>query len=233
MNDVILVCSVDREVSKDGANVRQLTINWSLVAAGTVYDIAGAVQLDRVLASDVASVTSSHNAFGKGSFPSNGLEAGVAQATIPFFNNTNELLDNSNTWKGRPASVPAQQTTTVVFTQPVDASTVLESALNYFVAVKGRSNEIHLPGYAMTSLGTIPTGAGLMPSNLYKFYSNSPDQKQDNFMMWALMIPGEFNYPAERNDIRDTYKFFSAWANAGGNAHAAWYDEEANSELVF
>lgn len=54
MNDVVIVSRIDRMMSKDGGKVSALTINWELRAAGTTYDIAGAVQMDKVQTSDVA-----------------------------------------------------------------------------------------------------------------------------------------------------------------------------------
>ena len=68
MNDVVIVSRIDRMMSKDGGKVSALTINWELRAAGTTYDIAGAVQMDKVQTSDVAGVVSSHEGFGSGAF---------------------------------------------------------------------------------------------------------------------------------------------------------------------
>ena len=42
------------------------------------------------------------------------------------------------------------------------------------------------------------------------------DQTKNNYMMWALMIPGEFRYPAEANDIRGVYEHFMAWVSSNG-----------------
>lgn len=97
MNDVVIVSRIDRMMSKDGGKVSALTINWELRAAGTTYDIAGAVQMDKVQTSDVAGVVSSHEGFGSGAFASRGLDADSPCAVIPFFNRTEELLSASNT----------------------------------------------------------------------------------------------------------------------------------------
>ena len=54
-----------------------------------------------------------------------------------------------------------------------------------------------------------------------------------NYMMWALMIPGEFRYPAERKDIRTAYTSFNAWAASGGAQHVDWYEDEADEDMLY
>lgn len=237
MNDVVLVSRIDRTVSKDGSKVSGLTINWELKAAGTTYELAGAVQMDKVSTSDVASVESSHKGFGSGMFASQGLEAGSENAVIPFFNNTKELLSTSNTWKGHPASATQKHTTTVIFSQPLDIAAVMDSEMNFFITAKERKNEIHMPGYAPTASGVIGKGS-FLPGDPYKFYVTSGDQTPNNHMMWALMIPGEFRYPAEssgteNNDIRGVYEHFMTWASSNGTQHQEWYLESADANRIY
>lgn len=232
MNDVVIVSRIDRMVSKDGSKVSALTINWELRAAGTTYDIAGAVQMDKVQASDVANVESSHKGFGSGMFASQGLESDSRYAVIPFFNNTKELLGTSNTWKGHPASATQKHTTTVTFSQPVDIAAVLDSEMNFFITPKQRTNEIHMPGYAVTASGLIGKGS-FQPSEPYKFYVTDGDQVKNNYMMWALVIPGEFRYPAENNDIRGVYEHFMTWASSNGTQHPEWYQESADADKIY
>lgn len=232
MNDVVLVSRIDRTVSKDGSRVSALTINWELKAAGTTYDLAGAVQMDKVPASDVTSVESSHKGFGNGMFASQGLEAAGEMAVIPFFNTTKELLSTSNTWKGHPASATQKHTTTVTFSQPVDIATVVDAEMNFFITAKERKSEIHMPGYEPTASGVIGKGS-FLPGEPYKFYVSSGDQMPNNYMMWALMIPGEFRYPAENNDIRGVYEHFMTWASSNGTQHKAWYLEGADANRLY
>ena len=232
MNDVVIVSRIDRMTSKDGGKVSALTINWELRAAGTTYDIAGAVQMDKVQTSDVAGVVSSHEGFGSGAFASRGLDADSPCAVIPFFNRTEELLSASNTWKGQPAAAIRKHTTTVTFSQPVDIASVLDSEMNFFIAPKQRTSEIHMPGYAPTASGIIGKGS-FLPSDPYKFFVTEGDQTKNNYMMWALMIPGEFRYPAEANDIRGVYEHFMAWASSNGAEHAEWYLESADAGRIY
>ena len=178
MNDVGIVSRIDRMMSKDGGKVSALTINWELRAAGTTYDIAGAVQMDKVQTSDVAGVVSSHEGFGSGAFASRGLDADSPCAVIPFFNRTEELLSASNTWKGQPAAAIRKHTTTVTFSQPVDIASVLDSEMNFFIAPKQRTSEIHMPGYAPTASGIIGKGS-FLPSDPYKFFVTEGEQTKN------------------------------------------------------
>ena len=231
MNDIVVVSSIDRMVSKDGGKVSELTFNWELKAAGTTFDIAFGVQMDKVQSSEIASAVSSHTGFGSGQFASQNPEPGES-AVIPFFNDTKELLSTSNTWKGHPASPTVKHTTKVTFSQPVDAAKVKDSEMNFFIAVKSRTNEIHLPGYAPTPSAVIGKGS-FLPAEPYKFYVASGDDAKYNYLMWALMIPGEFRYPAENKDIRDVYKYFMAWASSNGTQHTEWYLEDADSNKLY
>ena len=231
MNDVVVVSRIDRMLSKDGSKVSELTFNWELKAAGTTYDIAYGVQMDQVQSSNIASAESSHTGFGSGQFASQSPESGKI-AVIPFFNDTKELLSTSNTWKGHPATPTVKHTTKVTFSQPVDAAAVKDSEMNFFIAVKSRTNEVHMPGYAPTESGVIGKGS-FLPSDPYKFYIAEGDQVEHNYMMWALMIPGEFSYPAETQDIRNVYKYFMDWAASNGTQHLEWYLEEADSSKIY
>ena len=232
MNDVVIVSRIDRMMSKDGGKVSALTINWELRAAGTTYDIAGAVQMDKVQTSDVANVESSHKGFGSGMFASQGLDADSPYAVIPFFNKTEELLSASNTWKGHPAAATRKHITTVTFSQPVDIASVLDSEMNFFITPKQRTSEIHMPGYAPTASGIIGKGS-FLPSDPYKFFVTEGDQLKNNYMMWALVIPGEFRYPAETNDIRGVYEYFMTWASSNGTEHTEWYRESADADKIY
>ena len=104
--------------------------------------------------------------------------------------------------------------------------------MNFFIAPKQRTSEIHMPGYAPTASGIIGKGS-FLPSDPYKFFVTEGDQTKNNYMMWALMIPGEFRYPAEANDIRGVYEHFMAWASSNGAEHAEWYLESADAGRIY
>lgn len=231
MNDVVLETRIDREVSKYGGKVKSMTINWTLKAAGTQVKLGCGLQIDGMPASRIAGVNSTHK-IGAGAFATDGLEAGSELAIIPLFNATGELLGASNTYPGLPGVTVAPQATTIVFTQPVEESDILESAMNYFITVEERGKEVHMPGYDPTVFGEI--GEGLFdPREPYKFYVEKGKHVGDNYLMWALMIPDVFRYPAESKDIRGVYTHFMAWAASNGISHPDWYREEADESRLY
>lgn len=90
-------------MNKESGKVGSIRINWELKAAGAAHLNAFAVQLDKVAASQVASVETTNTAFGKGAFAGPGLESGNEYAVIPLFNTAQEILGEGtyiNTSKG-------------------------------------------------------------------------------------------------------------------------------------
>lgn len=66
MNDVVVVTGIDRLVNKESGKVGSVRINWELKAAGAAHLNAFAVQLDKVAASQVASVETTNTASARG-----------------------------------------------------------------------------------------------------------------------------------------------------------------------
>ena len=40
---------------------------------------------------------------------------------------------------------------------------------------------------------------------------------------WVLLIPGNFDYPAEKENIEQAYTYFSDWAKSTGTTRKDWY----------
>ena len=132
-----------------------------------------------------------------------------------------------------------KHTTTVTFAQPVDPAAVRESALNAFIVVNQKSSgtftrekEIHMPGRMPTQFAVV-SGNTFLESDPYRYFVTKGDGVKNNYMMWALMIPGEFRYPAEANDIRGVYEHFMAWVSSNGAEHAEWYLESADAGRIY
>ena len=242
MNDVVVVTSIDRLVNKESGKVSSIRINWELKAAGAAHLNAFAVQLDKVSASQVTGVETTNTTFGKGAFAGPGLESGNEYAVIPLFNTAQEILGEGtyiNTSKGVAPVPTVKHTTTVTFAQPVDAAAVLESAVNAFIVVNSKSSgvfsrdtEVHMPTYKPTGFAVV-SGNTFTEAEPYKYFVSKGTGMKDNYMMWGLMIPGEFRYPAERKDIRTAYTYFNAWAASGGSVHVDWYEDEANGDMLY
>lgn len=242
MNDVVLALSVERHMSADGSKVNKLVFNWELKAAGAANYNAFAVQLDNVAASQVASVETTNRSFGSGPFGGSGLEAGHNLAVIPFFNSVQEIFGQKtyvNTQRGGATVPSVMHATTVTFAQAVDASAVVESAINAFIVVNqrnsgfSRANEVHMPTYKPTRLGVVTGYKTIATDEPYKYFVTRGEGMKNNYMMWALMIPGDFRYPAERCDIRDAYVNFSAWAASGGASNRSWYNGETVGSMIY
>lgn len=147
-------------------------------------------------------------------------------------------VETTNTTKG--VAIPTvKHTTTVTFAQPVDPAAVRESALNAFIVVNQKSSgtftretEIHMPGRKPTQFAVV-SGNTFLESDPYRYFVTKGDGVKNNYMMWALCIPGEFRYPLERSDIRDVYTYFNAWAASGGREHVEWYRDEADETLLY
>lgn len=147
-------------------------------------------------------------------------------------------VETTNTTKG--VAIPTvKHTTTVTFAQPVDPAAVRESALNAFIVVNQKSSgtftrekEIHIPGRKPTQFAVV-SGNTFLESDPYRYFVTKGDGVKNNYMMWALCIPGEFRYPLERSDIRDVYTYFNAWAASGGREHVEWYRDEADETLLY
>ena len=241
MNDVVVVVSVDRRSDKETGKVGLIRINWELKAAGAAHLNAFAIQLDKVRTSEVAGVETTNTTFGRGAFAGSGPESGSELAVIPLFNTSQEILGEGtyiNTTKG--VAIPTvKHTTTVTFAQPVDPAAVRESALNAFIVVNQKSSgtftretEIHMPGRKPTQFAVV-SGNTFLESDPYRYFVTKGDGVKNNYMMWALCIPGEFRYPLERSDIRDVYTYFNAWAASGGREHVEWYRDEADETLLY
>ena len=197
MNDVVVVTGIDRLVNKESGKVGSIRINWELKAASAAHLNAFAVQLDKVAASQVASVETTNTAFGKGAFAGPGLESGNEYAVIPLFNTAQEILGEGtyiNTSKGTAPVPTVKHTTTVTFTRPVDAAAVLESAVNAFIVVNSKSSgvfsrdtEVHMPTYKPTGFAVV-SGNTFAEAEPYKYFVSKGTGMKDNYMMWALMI---------------------------------------------
>ena len=98
--------------------------------------------------------------------------------------------------------------------------------------VFSRDTEVHMPTYKPTGFAVV-SGNTFAEAEPYKYFVSKGTGMKDNYMMWALMISGEFRYPAERKDIRTAYTYFNAWAASGGAQHVDWYEDEADEDMLY
>jgi LruC domain-containing protein len=232
LNDMVFKFRVSF-ISNSSNQVTRIIFDYRIEAVGATKHAAVAFQLDNVLASNVSSV--SGQILG-GGMPfvtrTNGTETGVDQAVIPVFNNPKDIIAYPgflNTDKGgQHISTPEGQVI-IDFVTPVAQSLLTMDNFNMFISADSRGKEIHLPGYAPTSKFdmSLVIGKSLHPEDVFKY---------NDGMMWGLMFPDVFNYPAEKETITNAYTHFSEWATSGGTIYPNWYSSEEgfrNEELIY
>ncbi len=231
VNDMILGFRL-AYYSNAANKVTKLQMDYNMRAAGSVYNLGVAFQLDKIQASNIISV-SGQALSGTSPFAvnANGTESGVALAVIPLFNNQRHVISYTgflNTENGNYMITP-DKSVTVKFNSPVEQSDVTMDAFNMFIVADSRGNEIHLPSYRATSKFDIllTLGWSLYPGDYFK---------NADGMMWGLMVPETFRYPAELNSIATTYLHFGEWATSGGASYPDWYkplNGYTNEALIF
>ncbi len=155
----------------------------------------------------------------------NGTEAGQKNAVIVVTENVHQLFGVShfiNTEKTGKSYEPVEVELKVVLSNPTPQSRLGLAPYNPFLIVgQDRSREVHLPGYAPTSLadesffGTADdAGRSGQINSYYKSRSALP---------WAINIPESFAYPVEKQDVRGAHLVFDKWAQSTGFSYMDWY----------
>jgi len=226
VNDIILGFRIAYYTNASNM-VTEMGFDYNLRAAGSVYSLGMAFQLDNIMASNIQSVTG-QNLSGTSPFSvnANGAESGVNIAVIPLFNNQGASF--LNTIPGN-YSATTDRSLRIRFVSPIQQAHVTIGSINMFITVNTRGKEVHLPGYTVTTKFNPSFAAGepLFPGDIYKYVDG---------MMWGLMFPGYFRYPAEYESIADAYTHFAEWATSGGSAYQNWYEAlpgYTNESLIY
>lgn len=185
----------------------QVDFLLSTEANGAGFINGFGIELEGVASSLVQSVSGTVYTESYINLNSNGTEAGQQDAVIIATDNQNNLTD--------------ERTISVVFNQPVNTSQLGAIPFNPFIIKNSvRVNEIHLPFYNPTDLGsnTSPqfTGASRDLDGDYISEDGYP---------WALNIMEDFYLPNEKVRVEDAYNFFTAWAISGGSNNPDWYKD--------
>ncbi|OFY43561.1 MAG: hypothetical protein A2X18_06355 [Bacteroidetes bacterium GWF2_40_14] len=212
--------------------VSVIRFDYNMHASGSIYNLGCAFQLDNVAASNVTSVTGQIvNGTSPFALISNGTESGVSSAVIPLFNNQKDVVSFGsflNTESGSHVITPDKYVR-VRFTVPFQQADITMSKFNLFIVVNTRGREVHLPTYLGTSKfdPMLASGSTMYPGDFFKYIDG---------MMWGLMLPEPFAYPAEYNSIVDTYLHFGEWATSGGTSFTDWYTQKpgyVNPSLIY
>jgi LruC domain-containing protein len=157
------------------------------------------------------------------------LEAGGPNAVIRLFDNAFQIIPQQvggafiNTESTQPYIAPVQINLNFRLVTPLaPASFVHQPPYNPFlIANQERGREVHLAGYAPTSLvntayfGTGADGSDPVHGRFYYSTTNLP---------FALNIAQKWNYPLEKNQVTKGYLKFKDWAQSNGALYPDWYD---------
>lgn len=174
------------------------------------------------------------------SVDANGVEQGQSKSTIVIFDNAFKTVENPggspyvNTQSGYDHKEADTLNVVVNLSAPLSKLQLGKAPFNPFLIVGGdRGKEVHLPGMEPTDLASNSFfGIGkddTQPGNgkYYKSEENHP---------WAINVVGDFAYPEEKNDIVQSYNYFAAWAQSGGNQHSDWNQDMAgyrNASMIY
>ncbi|OIP81649.1 MAG: hypothetical protein AUK44_09555 [Porphyromonadaceae bacterium CG2_30_38_12] len=155
----------------------------------------------------------------------NKTEANQNKAVVPVFEDPYAVLGFTgsivNTVIGGAYSAPKTISLQVEFNTPIALTAFGTAPYNPFIIINGeRGKEVHLPGSTPTALADISFfGTGDDNSDVAsgKYYMS------DKYLPWAINIPVEFSYPAEKQDITKTFLVFNNWASSRGYNYMDWY----------
>jgi LruC domain-containing protein len=93
--------------------------------------------------------------------------------------------------------------TIIKFTVPVSRNILGTAPYDLYAYVDNTREELHFPG---------------------KYYLNNVDKYVDsNGFPWAIIVPGGFQWPLERQDINSGYPKFNNWSKSYGAYDSDWY----------
>lgn len=240
MNDIVVTSSYSYLINSNNKVVTML-IDATLRSVGASKTLGAAIQLDKVLSSKIKSVKYDAGQIDGSLFTLNATntENGQTQAVIPLFDNAHKFISNGDFSGGKLINTIIANTKypektahiTITFTEgSVTPSDIDVKNINYFIvndSKKDNRTEIHLAGYKPTDkVNNALFGTGVDKSNNGIAY-----RSKDN-LTWGLMIPTKFDYPAEFNNIKDTYTTFGSWAQSGGIDNVLWY-KSRNDNYIY
>jgi LruC domain-containing protein len=225
-NDLVVAYNFN-QVTNGQNNIVEIRASFTLKASGAGYHDGFGIQLP-VDYAQVSSVKGTDPGNSSIKLNKNGTESGQTQATIIVFDDAYRVFNYTegpgigiNTSPGAPYIKPVTLDVDINFVSPVNMSTFDTPPYNPFLIVnKFRKKEVHLTGFAPTDLadmsyfGTQDDASDPSKGKYYETVKNLP---------WAIDIPVEFDYPAERVMITNAHLKFFEWGNSEGMSYYDWY----------
>ena len=211
-------------VSNAQNKVVQIAADFAPIAAGANYENGLGIQLPFTSAS-VATVTGQKITNGYIKLNANNTEAGQPNAVIIPFDGTKQLINNPNgaSFVNTDMSLNkvSGDTSHLLITTVSPVAGVDPATFNPFlISNKRRGYEVHLPGFAPTSLadkallGTNSDASNAATGVYYVTKNNYP---------FALNFADGFSYPTETTSINTAYLHFFDWTLSGGKSYIDWY----------
>ena len=198
--------------------------DFAPIAAGASYENAFGVQFPFAY-SAVASVSGQRLSNGLITQNGNNTEAGQTNAVIIPFDGSRQMIHNAdgNPFVNTDMSLPkvTGDTSHIDILLSTPQATFDPATINPFlISNKRRGYEVHLPGFAPTSLadrtllGTADDASNVTNRVYYVTKNNYP---------FAINFAGSFSYPSERTPIYNAYLHFFDWTLSGGTLFTDWY----------
>lgn len=214
MNDFVFKIHAITKYVNSSNKVEKITFQLTPLASGSTKMVSAALQLDGVAEGAISVVSTQDIAR---------IDQGHTQANVILFENVHALFGLSghnivNTFNNIEKVATSTYTFEITFTTPVDQASVSVDKLNFYSIVGDVNStdrhEIHLAGYQPSS----------------KVLKTSVSYKDENNMVWALMLPtSSYSYPAENVKIFNAYPKFNDWAKSGGKEFTDWYLNPSDS----
>ena len=225
-NDLV-VAFYGNEISNAENDLVDIYLYFIVEAAGASLQNGFGFQMNNITPDMISEVSGMVLERGYVSQLENGTEANQEKAVIVVTENVEDVNTRNgesmfNTIPGNPLGSSDTIEIVIHFNVPVDPDLVTFESYNPFlIKDQQRSNEIHLPYFAPTSLmNTALFGTGQDASNAE---TGNYFITKDN-LPWGIMMLEPFDYPIEKAEITDSYNFFATWAESGGALYTNWYN---------
>lgn len=237
MNDIVLDLKGLKYSLDEKNETDQVSFTVTLQAVGALRAIAAAVMLDKINATEIASVD-----YGQSPRPTtfdiagNGMERNQQFAVIPLFDDAHQIMGKRNgnfinTQSGGSDNVGQNDypkiELTIKLKNKVSKSYFNINQMNFFIIADKatKRKEVHMAGYKPSNLAnTRFFGMNDDNSSGGKYYVSKEN------LAWGIIVPQQFKWPLEHNNIKDVYVEFEGWITSGGTKNKKWYNNFDNEK---
>lgn len=248
LNDVVFKLDNIKTYLDASNKAESFTFDLTYLATGAEKRSAGALMLDMVDASNIASVSylplrpSIISSF---DVEASGVESGQSKAVIPLFNSIHEVfgkpvakfINTVETGEGAKDNADVVKVNMKIeFVQPVLAVDLNINHLNFFIMTEpnkypvtsDKRREIHLVGFAPTTKAdTSLFGNHNDASSAPRYYLSN------NNLAWGVVVPDNFNWMIEGRDIQFGYLDFTGWVKSGGDLNKTWWKQHFDDSKIY